>query len=508
MPVKDFVVAIELGSSKIRGIAGRKNIDGSITVSAIASEDSSLNIRKGIVYNIEKTVQSVSNIVNKLKGSLEREISQVYVGVGGQSILSVKNEIIRDLPQNTMITQQMVNELMDANRNKTYADKEILDVAQQEYKVDNDFQTDPAGIQADRLVGNFLNILWRKTFYNRLNDCFARAGISIAELDIAPLALADCILDDTKKRAGCLLVDLGAETTTMLVYHKNLLRHIAVIPLGSNNITKDIASLNYIDEEQAEKMKKKYGSAYVETKDMDKTLDYPIDAEHSISSIKFQQVVEARMQEIIENVWAQVPQEYKTKLNGGIVLTGGGANLRNVEVAFRMATKVDKVTTAMFILDNVNAAGKNCVVPHDGTVNTLLGLLMKGDMNCDGGDLDSHRSLFDSGVTTPTRTTTETPTTETGSSYGSAVPTGTGRVPTPGEKIIQEKQNDKKEWDKAVLDNTVEAYEKYVETFPEGDFVAEAKDKIAELKRKEGKGSKWSIFKNKLKDLVSEPEDE
>ena len=244
MPVKDFIVAIELGSSKLRGIAGRKNLDGSITVSAIASEDSSLNIRKGIVYNIDKTVQGITNIVNRLKSSLGREISQVYVGVGGQSILSVKNEIVRDLPKNTMITQQMVNELMDANRNKTYTDKEILDVAIQEYKVDNDYQTDPAGIQADRLVGNFLNILWRKAFYNRLNDCFERAGISIAELDIAPLALADCMLDDTRKRAGCLLVDLGAETTTMLVYHKNMLRHIAVIPLGSNNITKDLATLH------------------------------------------------------------------------------------------------------------------------------------------------------------------------------------------------------------------------------------------------------------------------
>ena len=507
MPVKDFIVAIELGSSKLRGIAGRKNLDGSITVSAIASEDSSLNIRKGIVYNIDKTVQGITNIVNRLKSSLGREISQVYVGVGGQSILSVKNEIVRDLPKNTMITQQMVNELMDANRNKTYTDKEILDVAIQEYKVDNDYQTDPAGIQADRLVGNFLNILWRKAFYNRLNDCFERAGISIAELDIAPLALADCMLDDTRKRAGCLLVDLGAETTTMLVYHKNMLRHIAVIPLGSNNITKDLATLNYIDEEQAEKMKKKYGSAYVETQNQDKSLEYPIDPEHSISSIKFQQVVEARMQEIIENVWTQVPQEYKIKLNGGILLTGGGANLKNVETAFRKVTKVDKVSTSFFIADNVNATGKNCSVPHDGTMNTLLGLLMKGDMSCDGGDLNEQRNIFTTTSQSVATKPAETQATETTPQYGS-VQSGTGRVPTPGEKIIQEKQNDKKEWDKAVLDNTIEAYERYKETFPEGDFVAEADGKISELKRKVSVGSKWKSFKNKLRDWVSEPEDE
>lgn len=507
MPGKDFVVAIELGSSKLRGIAGRKNTDGSITVSAIASDDSSSYIRKGIVYNIEKTVQSITNIVNKLKSSLGRDISQVYVGVGGQSILSVKNEITRDLPNNTMVTQQMVNELMDANRNKAYADKEILDVAIQEYKVDNELQNDPAGIQATKLTGNFLNILWRKAFYNKLNDCFERAGINIAELDIAPLALADCILDDTQKRAGCLLVDLGADTTTMLVYHKNMLRHIAVIPLGGKNITKDLTSLN-IDEEQAEKMKVKYGCAYTETQNQDKTLEYSIDAEHTVPSVKFQLVIEARMQEIIENVWAQVPQEYKDKLNGGIILTGGGANLKNMETAFRKNMKVEKVSTALFLADNVNTTGKNISVPHDGTMNTLLGLLMKGDMSCDGGDLNLQRNIFEAGGTAGTqKPAADAPAADAPGGY-SSMTTGTGRVPTPGEKIIQEKQNDKKEWDKAVLDNTAEAYERYKESFPSGDYVAEADAKIAELKRKDSIGSKWGKFKEKLKTFIAEPEEE
>ena len=261
MPAKDFIVAIELGSSKLRGIAGRKNNDGSISVYAMASEDSSTYIKKGTAHNLEKTIQGITNIIGKLKAALNREISQVYVGVSGQSIFSVKNEIVRDLPKDTLITQQMVNELMDTNRNKTYSDKQILDVAIQEYKVGNDYENDPAGIQADQLTGNFLNILWRKSFYDKLTNCFDKAGIKIAELDIAPLALADCILDDTRKRAGCMLVDMGAATTTMLVYHKNILRHIAVIPLGSSNITKDIASAN-IEEDVAEKMKIKYGSAY------------------------------------------------------------------------------------------------------------------------------------------------------------------------------------------------------------------------------------------------------
>lgn len=502
MPSKDFIVAIELGSSMLRGIAGRKNSDGSLTVSAYASDDSSSYIRKGIVYNIDKTVQSITNIVNKLKATLNREISQVYVGVGGQSIISVKNEIIRDLPKDTVITQQIVNELMDANRNKTYSDKTILDVAIQEYKVGNDLQNDPSGIQADRLTGNFLNILWRTAFYNKLTDCFDRARVKIAELDIAPLALADSILDDTQKRAGCLLVDLGAHTTTMLVYHKNILRHIAVIPLGSNNITKDLTSLN-IEEDVAEKMKKKYGNAYSEPQDKDKTLDYPIDIDHTVSSVKFQQVIEARVQEIIENVWAQVPMEYCSKLNGGIVLTGGGSNLKNIATAFRKKTNIEKVSVASFINDSVNAASKTINLPHDGTMNTILGLLMKGDLNCDGGERDN--GIFATAVEAQKTVAQSQPTPET-----TYVAGGTTGVRTPSEiahAAEMQRKQDTAEWENAVADNTISAYESYKEKYPGGLHVAEANSKIEALNNKKtnvkkGFGKLWKAFK----DMVSEEE--
>ena len=157
MAAKDFIVAIELGSSKMTGIAGKKNLDGSIQVLAVVKEDSSSFIRKGVVYNIEKTAQCLTNIVKKLTAQLKTEITQVYVGIGGQSIRSVRNIISRDLPADTQVTQDMVIELMDANRNMQYPDQEILDVAVQEYTVDSQYQTDPVGIQCSRLEGNFLN---------------------------------------------------------------------------------------------------------------------------------------------------------------------------------------------------------------------------------------------------------------------------------------------------------------------------------------------------------------
>ena len=382
---KEFIVAIELGSSKITGIAGKKNLDGSISILAVVQEDSTSCIRKGVVYNIDKTVMCLTNIIKKLETTLKSKISQVYVGVGGQSIRSMKNVIVKEMETETVVTHEMVNELMDNNRNMSYPEQEILDAATQEYKVDQQYQLDPVGIQCSRLEGNFLNILWRKSFYRNLNKCFDQAGIAIAEMYLAPLAMADSVLTETEKRAGCVLVDLGADTTTVSVYYKNILRHLAVIPLGSNNITKDIATLQ-MEEIDAERMKLKYGSAYTDNSDIDNSLSLSIDQDRSIMSRDFINIVEGRLQEIIENVWFQVPNEYIDKLLGGIVITGGGSNMRNIESAFRNHTHIDKIRVARFITTTVHASQME-ITAHNGMMNTVLGLLEKGDMNCAGDEI-------------------------------------------------------------------------------------------------------------------------
>ena len=134
-------------------------------------------------------------------------------------------------PGNTIISQEMINELMDINRNMTYRTRKSLDAATQEYKIDNQYQIDPVGIQCNHLEGIFLNILWRKNFYNNINTCFENANIPIAEMYLAPLAMADSVLTDSEKRAGCMLVDLGADTTTVSVYYKGILRHLCH-PIG------------------------------------------------------------------------------------------------------------------------------------------------------------------------------------------------------------------------------------------------------------------------------------
>ena len=408
---KDFIVAIELGSSKMTGIAGKKNPDGSISVLAVAKEDSTSCIRKGAVYNIDKTAQGLTNIVGRLRTALQTDIRRVYVGVGGQSMKGQKNVIIKNLPANTIVSQAMVDELMDSNRSMEYPDYEQLGAITQEYKVDTQYQTDPVGIQARRLEGNFLNIVWRKSFLRNLNKCFDQAGIIIGDVLLSPVVMADNVLTEAEKRAGCLLVDLGAETTTVSVYYRGTLRHLAVLPLGGNNVTKDLTSL-HMDEREAESMKLKYASAYTESADIDDTMMWAVDSTRSVPSSKFIEVVEARVLEIVENVWRMVPNEYADKLLGGIVLTGGGANLRNIEKVFSKTTRIEKVRMAKFVSLNINAAGTKIVLPHDCTANTILSLLSRGEMDCAGNEIDN--TLFGSQPQPVEPKPTETVTTATG----------------------------------------------------------------------------------------------
>ena len=375
--------------------------------------------------------------MKKLENQLKTEILQVYLGLGGQSIRSVRNVIAKDLPADTRITQDMVIELMDANRNMKYQDQEILDAAVQEYKVDSQYQLDPVGIQASHLEGNFLNILQRKTFYRNLNKCFEVAGINVAEMYLAPLALADAVLTEAEKRSGCALVDIGSDTTTVSVYSKNILRHLAVIPLGSNNITKDIATLQ-MEESDAEKMKLKYASAFTDNNDIDSNLKYSIDPERQVESRKFIEIVEGRLEEIIENVWYQIPSEYYDKLLGGLMLTGGGSNMTNIEQAFMNHTHVDKIRTAKFVTHTINATQED-IKAKDGKMNTVLGLLAKGDMNCAGSIVTD--DLFG----TKKETTPHPVTDQRQARQVSEIPAGVIRTEAEKQKAEEERRRQEEE---------------------------------------------------------------
>ena len=382
MAVTDFIVAIELGSSKISGIAGKKLPDGSIQILATASENASGCIRKGVIYNLDKTTQSLTSIIKKLESTLKASIGKVYIGVGGQSLRTIRNTEVRHMEEETKISQELIDSLKDSNRNVPIVGHQILGVVPQEYKVGNDLIVDPVGVQTDHIEARFLNIIARNNVKDNVTKCCNSAPFEIAEDAedlIAPLALADAVLNSSEKRSGCVLVDFGADTTIVSVYKNNILRHLAVIPLGGNNITRDICS-QQIEEEDAEALKIRFAQAYIEPKENeDENKSYRLENGTSINAILLEDIVEARLNEILDNVANQIVLSgYDNKLLAGAIITGGGINLKNMEEAFTKRTKIEKLRVAK----DTHIVLKGMEVKKDGTNNTLIALLAAGKENC------------------------------------------------------------------------------------------------------------------------------
>lgn len=382
MATTDFIAAIELGSSKITGVAGKKNSDGSIQILAYAREESSSFIRKGVIYNLDKTAQSLTSIINKLEGMLNNSIAKVYVGMGGQSIRTVRNVVSRDLDAETIISQELIDSISDENLEIPLVDMDILDVAPQEYKIGNNLQADPVGVAGSHIEGRFLNIVARTSLKKNLERCFEQARIEIADLKISPLVTADAVLTESERRSGCALIDFGADTTTISVYKNNILRFLTVLPLGGNSITRDITTLQ-MEEEEAERLKVTYGDAILEEEESEESATCTLeDGGRTLELSKLNNIIEARTEEIIANVWNQLQiSGYDDKLLAGIIFTGGGANLKHIDEVLRKRSKIEKLRFAKFPRNAVHADARD-VIKKDGTQNTLFGLLFAGNENC------------------------------------------------------------------------------------------------------------------------------
>lgn len=376
---KEIIVALEFGTSSIRGIAGKKKPDGTIQILDIEQERTTDAIQRGVIYNIDKTTQAITNIVTRLGENLNIHIRRAYVGIGGQSLHSDGNFISRGLEMKVKITPELVDNLMDNNRATQYTDAQILDVVPQEYVVGNRTIADPVGIQSDQIEARFLNIVAKNTLVENIQKCMRMAGIEIADMFIAPMTLAEVLLSDSEKRSGCAMVDFGAGTTTVAVYNGNLLRHLVVIPLGGNNITNDIATAHQMEFEEAEGLKRKYGIAYVAA-ESDTPQQLSISNERTLSENELQNIIGARQEEIIANVWHQIENVSNTLLSG-IIITGAAAQLRDMPEAIKHFTKFQRVKVAKSLITTVDV-GAGVTAPQGNSCDTLIALLMHGDTNC------------------------------------------------------------------------------------------------------------------------------
>ncbi|MGL5273183.1 MAG: cell division protein FtsA [Phocaeicola sp.] len=379
MEATEFIVAIELGSSNITGIAGKKLSTGVVQILAVSSRESSSFIRKGRIYNLDKTANSLTSIIKELEDTLEATISKMYVGIGGQSLQSLFRTDVTSFEEETKVSQEFINRLIEQNRGALIANKEILEVIPQEYKLGINYLKDPVGVPCTRIEANFLNIVARDNLKQNIEKCFRQARLGIADFVISPLVLADIVLTPSEKRSGCALVDFGADTTTVSVYRNNILRYLAVIPLGSRNITYDLCS-QMLEEDEAERLKLKYADAYTNSAaSIENEPQNYIDGKRSISVQLFNEIVEGRINEILVNVLRQIEiSKYRDKLLEGVVFTGQASAIKNLTLAFQQISKIDKVR-----VENKSQLHVSTVEKDDKDISTLaLAILYAGKENC------------------------------------------------------------------------------------------------------------------------------
>lgn len=377
----DIIVALEFGTSSIRGIAGCKKNDGSVQILGIEHEEARESILKGLIYNIDRTAQAITNIIGRLSDRLNLQIHQAYVGISGQSLHSEHNTVKRNLETIVKITPELTDQIKDNNRQTTYPGAIILDAITQEYTVGNRTVTDPQGIMGEHIEANFLNIIAKTNLRDNLEKAMRLAGLNIvAEPIIAPLALAEALLNSNEKRAGCALVDFGAGTTTVQIYKDNLLRQLIVLPIGGNSITGDLMSEYQLDYTEAEEKKRKHGIAYVAAP-TEAPRQLSCSNDRAINENDLLETIGARQEEIIKNVW-HIISPYGHQLLSGIICTGGGANMQDMVSAIQHFTNTDRPVKNAKSLITLAEVGHGINTPMNINLDTLIALLSQGRTNC------------------------------------------------------------------------------------------------------------------------------
>ncbi|MDR3141201.1 MAG: cell division protein FtsA [Tannerellaceae bacterium] len=376
----NYIVAIDLGTSCIKGIIGTRSLTGAFTVIACETESSAGCIRRGVIYNVADTTQRVTALIRKLAGKAPGiQIKKVYVGVGGQSVRSIDHVVTKSLGADGEVKKETTEALYEECRTFKPEGLDVLSIASPAFYLNGNREVDPIGIPCSRIEARYKLIVCRPSLKQRIYTIAERARIEIPGIFVSPLALADVALSETDKELGCALLDFGAGTASLTIFKNKQLAGLCTIPLGSRLITKDLACLHVVETE-AERLKKAYGDAAD-----DKENDSPVQvnslngaAPRQVKLSEINEVVKARLQEITENVYARLKEsEVADKLNAGMIITGGGALLKNFDAAVRerfgMTVRYASVNKALFEKTNV---------PLEPEYGVVAGLLLKGTVNC------------------------------------------------------------------------------------------------------------------------------
>ena len=377
---QEIVAGLDIGTTKIACIVGRKNEQGKIEILGMGKSRSD-GVSRGVVANIQKTVESIKQAVREAGDSAGVDIGTVNVGIAGQHIRSMQH---RGMKMRESLEQEITQTDIDLLIDETYRlvmppGEEIIHVLPQEYIIDNEQGIrDPIGMSGIRMEANFHIISGQVTAARNINKCVHRAGLDVTELILEPLASADAVLSAEEKEAGVVLVDIGGGTTDIAIFFDNIIRHTAVIPFGGNVVTEDIRQGCGIMRDQAELLKTKFGSALAaENKDNEVVCIPGLRGREpkEISLKTLAEIIQSRMDEIIEHVYFEIKNSgLEKQLIAGIVLTGGGAQLKHLKQLVEYITGM----TTRIGYPNEHLAKSNVEAVTSPLYATGVGLVMKG----------------------------------------------------------------------------------------------------------------------------------
>ncbi|MBN1198656.1 MAG: cell division protein FtsA [Bacteroidales bacterium] len=342
-----IIVGLDIGTTKIAVIVGRKNEFGKLEIIGYGKVPS-IGVKRGVVSNIENTVQSIKEAVAEASRKAGVEIQYVNVGIAGQHIKSLQHRgsMIRT-QTDTEISQQDIDNLCNSMYNLNMSPgEEILEVIPQEFSVDGEHGIrQPKGMIGSSLDANFHIIIGQTAAAKNIYKCVRRAGLEVVELILEPIASTEAVLSEEEKEAGVVLVDIGGGTSDIAIFHEGIIRHTSVIPLGGEIVTDDIKEGCSIIKKHAEELKIKFGSALASENKDEEIVAIPGlrgRPPKEISLRNLANIIQARMEEIIEHIYYEIKSSgYEKKLIGGIVLTGGGAQMKHIAQLTEFTTGLD-----------------------------------------------------------------------------------------------------------------------------------------------------------------------
>ncbi len=383
----NIVAAIDIGTTKIVSIVGRKNEKNKIEILGFSKAESR-GVKRGTVFNIEETVNAIQKTVDDVRQQTGSPLSEVFVGIAGQHVKSIRNRgyINRDSYDEEITKEDIAALIEDMFKIPIDVGEEIIHVLPQNFIVDNEHDIkNPIGMSGKRLEANFNIVIGQVSSAKNIEKCINRVGLKVRELILEPLASAEAVVTEDEKEAGVALIDIGGGTTDLAVYYDGIIRHTAVIPFGGNVVTEDIKQGCSILMRQAELLKIQFGSALGDMAPDDKVVTIPGISGREPKEISFKNlayIIQSRMEEIIDAASFEIENSgFFDQLSAGIVLTGGGALLTHLSQLVKFRTGYD----VRIGLPNEHLAGDPDDEINHPMYSTAVGLVLKA---CEQHDID------------------------------------------------------------------------------------------------------------------------